>query len=292
MEVPVAALSSLSSATREGLRAAVTNGSTGFSSQAMECLPQLALIACLGAGYEGVDLDAAGTRGIPVTCARGANAATVADHAIGLMLAVMRDIPARDAAVRAGMFSTSRSERPTASGSRLGIIGLGQIGQAIAQRGAAFGMQVSYCTRRAVACQPWRYVADLVDLAAASDVLVAACPGGAETYHIVDAKILQALGPNGVLINIARGSVVDTAALADALRRGIIAGAGLDVWEGEPELPASLQAARNVVLTPHMAGRSPNALIQQASTLVENLEALFAGQPLRPDTLVMRPSLA
>lgn len=277
---------------RRAIRAVVTNGSTGFSAEAISELPQLALIACFGAGYEGVDLDAASARGINVTGAPGANTETVADHAFGLMLAVMRDIPRRNAAVREGQFAVSRSERPTLSRSRLGLLGLGQIGEAIAKRAAAFGMPISYTTRRLRPDQPWRYVRDLAALARDSDVLVVACPGGAATRGLIDDDVLAALGADGFLVNIARGSVVNTAALAAALGCGTIAGAALDVWEGEPDFPAMLQDAPNLVVTPHMAGRSPAALMRQVEILADNLEALFAGRSLLSETLVSRPLVA
>lgn len=282
----------LPSEDRGAIRAVVTNGSTGFSAAAMAVLPQLALVACFGAGYEGVDLDAAAARGISVTSAPGANTETVADHTIGLMLAVMRDIPARNIAVRDGRFAVSRAERPTLSRSRLGLLGLGQIGEAIAQRAVAFGMQISYTTRRPRADQPWRHEPDLLALARDSDALVLACPGGTATRGLVGANVLAALGADSFLVNIARGSVVNTAALADALKRGTIAGAALDVWEGEPDFPEMLKGAPNLVVTPHMAGRSPEALLRQTEVLTANLEALFAGQPPRFETLVVRPPVA
>lgn len=292
VEMPQRSLAALPPEQRGAIRAVVTNGSTGFSAEAMSALPQLGLIACFGAGYEGVDLAAAGVRGIEVTNAPGANTETVADHAIGLMLAVMRDIPARNAAVRAGRFATSRSERPTLSGARLGLVGLGQIGQAIAHRAAAFGMSIAYTTRRPRADQPWRYIESPAALARDSDVLVLACPGGPATRGMVNGDVLAALGAGGFLVNIARGSVVDTAALAAALAQGTIAGAALDVWEGEPDFPAILLEVPNLIVTPHMAGRSPAALMRQAEMLADNLDALFAGRPLRPDTLVPRPVVA
>lgn len=275
---------------RRAVRAVLTNGSTGFSASAMAAFPNLGLVACFGAGFEGVDLEAARSRGIVVTYAPNANSETVADHALGLMLALMRDIPARDAAVRAGKFATSRGERPTLSRSVLGVLGLGRIGDAIAQRGAAFGMSVAYTTRHPRPGRPWHHVPDLKALARESDVLVAACPGGAATRHLVDADVLSALGPQGFLVNIARGSVVRTEELAAALKSGTIAGAALDVWEGEPDLPASLRDAPNLIVTPHMAGRSPAAIARQVEILAENLDALFAGRPLAPDTLAAPPA--
>jgi D-3-phosphoglycerate dehydrogenase len=262
------------------VRAVVTNGSTGFSAAEMARLPALEIICCFGAGYENVDLAAARRRGIAVTYAPGMNDATVADHALALMLALARDLVARDRAIREGRWKTARAASPTLSGSRLGLIGLGRIGRQIAKRAAGFDMRIAYHSRMAKDDVPWAYRASAVELARDSDFLVAACPGGSETRHLVDRAVLAALGPKGFLVNIARGSVVDTAALIEALAAGAIAGAGLDVVEGEPELPAALLKAPNVVLTPHMAGRSPAAVKAQLDALMGNLAAQFNGAPL------------
>ncbi|MCK8787764.1 2-hydroxyacid dehydrogenase [Roseomonas sp. NAR14] len=263
----------------------VTNGSTGLSDAAMAAMPALRLIACFGAGHENVDLDAAARRGIVVTNAPGANAATVADHALGLMLAVARGIVAADRGVRAGGWAELRAVRPTLDGARLGVIGLGAIGEGIARRGAAFGMSVGYHTRRPRPDQPWRHEPSLTALARESDFLVAACPGGPATRHLVNAEVLAALGPEGFLVNIARGSVVDTAALVAALAAGTIAGAALDVVEGEPVVPPALLAQPRLVITPHMAGRSPAAERRQIGTLVANVTAVLAGRPA-PDAVL------
>jgi D-3-phosphoglycerate dehydrogenase len=272
--------------TRAGLgnqaavRAVVTNGSTGLSAADMARLPALEIICCFGAGYENVDLAAARQRGIAITYAPGMNDATVADHALALMLALARDLVARDRAIRQGQWKTARAASATLSGSRLGLIGLGRIGRKIAKRAAGFDMGIAYYSRTAKEDVSWAYRSSAVELARDSDFLVAACPGGPETRHLVDRAVLAALGSNGFLVNIARGSVVDTAALIEALGAGTIAGAGLDVVEGEPELPAALLAAPNVVLTPHMAGRSPAAVQAQLDALMGNLDAQFSGAPL------------
>jgi D-3-phosphoglycerate dehydrogenase len=272
--------------TRAGLgnqaavRAVVTNGSTGLSAADMARFPALEIICCFGAGYENVDLAAARQRGIAITYAPGMNDATVADHALALMLALARDLVARDRAIRQGQWKTARAASATLSGSRLGLIGLGRIGRKIAKRAAGFDMGIAYYSRTAKEDVSWAYRSSAVELARDSDFLVAACPGGPETRHLVDRAVLAALGSNGFLVNIARGSVVDTAALIEALGAGTIAGAGLDVVEGEPELPAALLAAPNVVLTPHMAGRSPAAVQAQLDALMGNLAAQFSGAPL------------
>ena len=260
--------------------AVVTNGSAGLSAAAMARLPRLALIICYGAGYEHVDLMAARGAGIAVTHAPGVNDATVADHALAMMLALARGLVPLDRAVRAGHWSTSRSPRPTLNGRRVGILGLGQIGSRIATRAAAFETTVAYHSRTPSPTAPWLHVPRLVDLACTSDFLVVACPGGADTRHLVDAHVLDALGAEGFLINVARGSVVDTVALLGALRRGAIAGAALDVVEGEPDVPRELLALDNVILTPHVAGRSPDVVQAQLALCLANLDALFAGRPL------------
>ena len=260
--------------------AVVTNGSTGLSQADMARLPGLELVCSFGAGYENIDLEAARQHGVSVTHAPNTNMETVADHALALMLAVSRDICARDRALRTGAWATIRSPRPTLSGSRLGMIGLGNIGRAIARRGEAFGMTVTYTAPEDMPGVIWPRLPDAVALAAASDFLVVACPGGPATRHLVNREVLDALGQSGFLVNISRGMVVDTAALVEVLQRCGIAGAGLDVFEGEPNLPAALSGLDSVVLTPHMAGRSPAAEDAQISMLLHNLDAAREGRPL------------
>ncbi|MBL8379572.1 MAG: 2-hydroxyacid dehydrogenase [Burkholderiales bacterium] len=260
-----------------GIRAVVTNGSTGISAAQMERLPDLEIVCAFGAGYENVDVAAARARGIVVTYAPGANDATVADHALGLMLALARGYPELDAAVRRGEWHKARGERATLNGARAGIIGLGRIGARIASRAAAFDMSVSYCTRTPRPDVPWRHCPSVALLARESDFLIAACPGGAGTRHLVDTGVLAALGPAGYFVNISRGSVVDTAALVAALQSGGIAGAGLDVFEGEPDIPAALLECRNTVFTPHIAGRSPAAIATQTNMLLAGLDAHLRG---------------
>lgn len=261
-----------------GVRAVVTNGSVGLSGAQMDQLPGLEIICAFGAGHENIDVAAARKRGLIVTHAPGANDATVADHALGLMLALARGFTVLDAAVRRGEWQQARAERATLNGGRLGIIGMGRIGARIAARAAAFEMQVSYCARKPNGDVPWRYVAEVEQLARESDFLVAACPGGPATCHLVNAAVLEGLGPEGYFVNIARGSVVDTGALIAALESGRIAGAGLDVYEGEPTISPALLACRNAVFTPHIAGRSPASIQAQTDMLLASLSAHFGGQ--------------
>lgn len=267
---------------RLGLRAVVTNGTTGFSAAAMDSLPALGLIASFGAGYENIDLEAARARGIKVSHAPGANNATVADHALALMLGLARGLVRLDAAVKRGEWESSRAARPTLNGARLGLVGMGHIGQAIAARAEAFDMsRIAYCTRtpRPELGPRYEHVGSVLELARSVDYLVLACPGGSATKHLVNREVLRALGPEGFLVNVARGSVVDTAALIEALAAGEIAGAGLDVLEGEPDVPAALlqqeALSDRVLLTPHVSGRSPAAQRAQLGSVMANLESYF-----------------
>lgn len=259
----------------------LTNGSTGLTRVQMQVMPQLKLISAFGAGVENVDLTAAKELSIAVTHAPGANNATVADHAIALMLAVSRGLHLLDAAVKSGGWESNRAARPTVNGKRLGIVGLGNIGEQIARRAAAFDMKVAYHTRHVREHVPYLYCATPLELAARSDYLILACPGGPATRHLVNRYLLQALGPDGFLINIARGSVVDTAALIEALASKRIAGAALDVVDGEPTIPESFRTLDNLLLTPHISGRSPEALQAQLRMFEENVVALQAGHPLQ-----------
>lgn len=262
------------------VQAIVTNGSSGASVALMQRMPQLKIVCCFGAGYEGVDLAYTREHGIALSNAPGVNDDTVADHALGLMLTLARGYPQLDRAVREGRFASARDERPTLSGARLGMLGLGNIGMKIAQRAAAFGMSIAYCTRKPRPDLGWRHYADAIALAQAVDWLVVATPGGAATRHLVNAAVLQALGAKGWLVNISRGSVVDEAALIAALRDGVIAGAGLDVYADEPDINPALLALPNTVFTPHMAGRSPQAQQAQMDLLLANLQACFEGRAL------------
>jgi lactate dehydrogenase-like 2-hydroxyacid dehydrogenase len=202
-----------------------------------------------------------------------------------LLMATTRHLLQADRFVRAGGWQEHwRVETPTMTGKHLGMLGLGNIGSRIAQRAArGFDMAIGYHTRAAVAGCPYRYFASLIELATWADFLVAAAPGGAGTRHLINADVLAALGPQGYLVNVGRGTVVDTQALLAALRAQRIAGAGLDVLEGEPGLPPllpELLQCDNVVVTPHVAGRAPESRSAATALILANLNAHFAGQPL------------
>ena len=264
-------------------RLVLTNGTTGFTAAQMDALPQLELICAFGAGYENIDIAAVTGRGITVAHAPNTNGETVADHALALMLATARGLITLDRAVKAGgaqSWAKHRAPRPTLNRARLGIVGLGNIGQAIAKRAEGFGMVIGYHTRTPRDGCRWQHFDDVRALADASDFLVLACPGGPATHHLVNADVLARLGAGGFIANVARGSVVDTAALIEALCDGVIAGAALDVFENEPDVPSALRMLENVVLTPHVSGRSPAALQAQIDLLLANVRAHLAGTPL------------
>jgi hydroxypyruvate reductase len=245
-------------------------------------LPALEIISLMGVGYDGIDVAAAIERGIPVTHTPNVLNDEVADLAMGLMLSAARRIPLADRYVRAGRWA-KEGPMPLArkvSGARLGIVGLGRIGQAIADRAQAFGMSIAYTARSARASLPYAFYPTAAALAAEVDFLIVITPGGAGTRHMINAEVLAALGSGGYLVNVARGSVVDEAALVDALQRGVIAGAGLDVFENEPHPLEALQALDNVVLTPHMASATVQTRQAMADLAADNLRAHFAGAPL------------
>lgn len=259
--------------------AVLTRGPLGLTAAEIEALPHLRIICVIGAGYEQVDLAAAAARGIIVTNGAGANAATVADHAMAILLALLRDIPHADASTRRGEWN--RVIIPSVSGKRLGLLGFGAVGQAIAKRASlGFDMNVSYHSRTPRQDLPYTWYDSPLHLADAVDILVVATPGGAGTRHLVDAQVLEALGAEGYLVNIARASVVDTQALVMALQQGLIAGAALDVFDDEPAVPDSLKALGNTVLTPHVAGHSPEAARDTVALVLRNLQAFFAGEPV------------
>jgi hypothetical protein len=262
------------------IRALLTNGSVGASAELMDKLPALEIVACFSAGYENIDLAAAAARRIPVTTGPGVNAASTADLAFALMLAAVRRLTPRDRDMRAGAWSKLRALTPTITGKRLGLLGLGHVGKALARRGAGFDMALGYCKPTRADDVAYEYFATPEALAAWCDILVVCCPGGAPTHHIVDAQVLAALGHDGYVVNISRGSVIDTDALLAALAGGAIAGAGLDVFEDEPTVPAALLRRDDVVLSPHVAGFTQEAFRAGFDLLRDNLRAHFAGRPL------------
>lgn len=260
-------------------KAVMTIGSIGLTAEEIAVMPKLEFICALGAGYESIDVAAARSRGIALVNGAGANDACVADHAMGLLLAVVRQLPKLDAGVRKGLWRDDIQPAPTISGKRLGILGLGTIGKRIAKRAAAFDITIGYHNRRKQDVD-LDYFDSVTSLAQWADLLIIATPGGAATKHLVNAEVLHALGPRGFVVNIARGSVIDTAALADALRDGTIAGAGIDVYESEPDIPTQLVGFDNIVLTPHIAGWSPESRDAMIKLFLDNADCHFSGRPL------------
>jgi lactate dehydrogenase-like 2-hydroxyacid dehydrogenase len=264
------------------IRAITGGGESQVSRALIAQLPALEVVSIMGVGYDKVDVAAAKERGIPVTHTPNVLNDEVADLAIGLMLSVARRIPLADRYVREGKWE-SQGNMPLArkmTGARLGIIGLGRIGQAIARRAQAFDMSIAYTGRTRRPEIPHPYYASAKELAANVDFLVAITPGGEGTRKMINRDVLRALGPRGFLINVARGTVVDEAALIEALRAGEIAGAGLDVFENEPRVPQALREMDNVVLTPHMASATHETRQAMADLALANLQAHFAGKPL------------
>lgn len=269
-------------AAASGIRAVAAGGDSRVDAGLIARLPALQIISVMGVGYDGIDVEAARARGVVVTHTPNVLNDEVADLAIGLMLAAARQLPAADRYVRGGHWE-ARGPMPLArkmSGSRLGIVGMGRIGQAIAHRAQAFGMPIAYTARSAKPGLPYRFVASVEELAAGSDFLVLITPGGEGTRHLVDAKVLRALGPKGILVNVARGSVVDEAALVDALEQGVLGGAALDVFEDEPRVPARLLALPHVVVAPHIGSATHSTRQAMADLAFANLQARLAGQPL------------
>ncbi|MBL8386238.1 MAG: 2-hydroxyacid dehydrogenase [Burkholderiales bacterium] len=264
------------------VRAIVSIGSVGIPAESLGHFPNLGLIACLGSGYEGVPVTQARARGVAVTHSPGANAAAVADLAFGLLIAAMRDLHHARNWLREGHFAGNAGRRlpaaPGLTGRRMGIYGLGAIGQKIARRAEAFEMEVAYHNRRPRGDVSYRWMPDLAALAQWADVLMIAVRADASNRHSVGAPILAALGPQGYVVNISRGPVVDEAALVDALRHGRVAGAGLDVFEHEPEVTPALFDLPRVALTPHIGGNTEDAQSAMHDMVLDNLAAFFAGR--------------
>lgn len=268
----------------EAARVLPTVGGWRTDAALMKALPRLGLVACYGTGIEGVDQAHAKARGILLSNAADANATAVAEFAMGLMIASVRQIGKGDRFIRSGRWLGNAIERmpivPGLAGRRLGIYGLGAIGARIATMASAFGMEIGYHNRSKRPELPYLYQDSLLGLADWSDVLMVAVRASAETRHAVNAGVLQALGPKGHLVNISRGIAVDEDALCEALEAGTIAGAALDVFENEPDVPDRLKAIDNVVLTPHIAAMADSAQAAQQELLLRNLEAFFSGKPL------------
>ncbi len=259
----------------ERIRALVGGGAMTVDAGLLARLPALEIVAVHGVGHDGIDAAALADRGVALAITRDVLTEDVADLAIGLWLAVERRVAANDRAVRDGGWSVPLARR--ASGRRIGVYGLGAIGRAIAARAAPFATEVLYTARSAKDDVPWRFVGDLRGLAAESDVLMLAAASGPENAGVVDAAVLAALGPEGVLVNVARGALVDEPALIAALTAGTIAGAGLDVFADEPAVPDGLRREA-VVLSSHQGSATVEARAAMAAMVVANLTAHFAAE--------------
>jgi lactate dehydrogenase-like 2-hydroxyacid dehydrogenase len=263
------------------VRGIQATGSSVVDAQLIGSLPKLEIIACCGVGYDGIDVAAARRRNVIVTNTPDVLNDCVADLALGLLIAASRGLGRGERHVRAGKWLKGGVPLQTrVSGKRLGIVGMGRIGKVIAQRASGFEMKIAYHSRRRVADVPFGYHERLVDLARNSDFLVAIIPGGKDTFHLINEEVLRALGPQGILVNVARGSVVDEAALVKCLQEGALGGAGLDVFEEEPKMPEALWGMENVVLAPHIGSATHETRAAMSRLTLDNLIAHFAGKPV------------
>ena len=260
----------------ERIEVVVTSGRFGCTAALIDRLPKLRAIVSFGVGYDAIDVAAARARGIPVSNTPDVLNDCVADLAFGMLIDCARQISRADRFVRAGEWPSGSLPLATrVSGKRLGIVGMGRIGETLAKRSSGFDMQVRYHNRRAIEGSPYGYEGDLVELARWSDFLVLTCPGGESTRNLINAKVLDALGADGMLINVSRGSVVDEPALIDALVSGRLGGAALDVYANEPQVPAALIGLPNVVLLPHIGSATEETRLAMEQLLWANLRAFL-----------------
>lgn len=255
-------------------------GGDSLDRRLVESLPRLKLVACFATGYEGIDLAHLRSRGVTLTTAGGINAHDVADHAIALMLAWWHGIPAADRSVRDGAWRNVLAPRPSLRGRRLGIVGMGRIGMQIASRAEALGLRVSWWGPREKPGVAYTRAHSLLSLAEENDILVVASRSSPANAGQIDGEIMRALGPEGLLVNVSRGFLVDESALLQALEGGTIGGAALDVFSHEPPHAQAWSRFSNVVLTPHIAGYTREAGADMFSQLRENIRRFFAGEPL------------
>lgn len=266
----------------ETVGAMVVAGEFELDKHLIESLPNLGLIACFTSGYDGIDVDWARARGLAVTHAPGLNHEDVADHALGLILGSRREIVAGDRALRAGEWTVdAKTITRSLHRQKLGIVGLGLIGQALAKRAEACRMAVSWWGPNEKPDAAWPRAASLLDLARSSDILAVACRADEANRGLISKEIIEALGPEGLLINVARGQVVDEDAAIEALRAGKLGFAALDVFVEEPTPAIRWADVPNTVLTPHTAGATNEAVQGMLALLMGNLAAHFAGEPLK-----------
>jgi lactate dehydrogenase-like 2-hydroxyacid dehydrogenase len=264
-----------------GVRALATRGELGASAELIGALPALEIISCYGVGTDAIALDAARARGIRVTNTPDVLTGDVADMAVGLALGLLRRIPAGDAHVRSGAWAQGNMGLTTRlHGKRIGVVGFGRIGQAVARRLQGFDVEIGYFSRSERADSPHRFFARLVELAGWCDMLIVTLAGGVGTQRMVGADVLSALGPEGWLVNVSRGSTMDEPALLDALERRAIAGAALDVFLNEPRIDARFVSLDNVLLQPHHGSGTVETRRAMGQLVRDNLAAHFAGRPL------------
>jgi lactate dehydrogenase-like 2-hydroxyacid dehydrogenase len=264
------------------IRGIATSNFFGVDAPLIDACPNLEVIASIGVGTDSHDVEHARRRGVPLTNTPDVLNDDVANLAVALLLATTRSVVAYDRYVRDGRW-ISEGDPPLTrgiAGKLIGIVGLGRIGRAIAHKLGVFGCEIAYFSRRERADAPYRYYPDLVSLAKDSAALIVIVPGGADTEKLIDRPVMDALGPEGILINVARGSVVDEPALVAALQEGRLGGAGLDVFVDEPRVPEALLAMDNVVLQPHQGSATVETRRAMADLMLANLEAHFAGRPL------------
>jgi len=262
---------------KDDVTAIVSTAFGKVSAKLIHALPNLEIISHFGVGYDSIDIAAARQRGIVVTNTPDVLTDDTADMGMALTLAVFRRIVEGDIYVRSGQWA-KKGAMPLGRalrGRRMGIVGLGRIGQAVAQRAAAFGVDIAYTGRQKKAGVDWPFYPDVRTLAEACQILMICCAYTPETHHLVDMPVLKALGREGVVVNIARGKIIDEQALIDALQSGLIAGAGLDVFENEPDVPSSLCRLDNVVLQPHQGSATHETRAAMAQLVVDNLRMYF-----------------
>ena len=265
------------------VRAVLTRGDLGANAEVIGACPNLEIIAINGVGYDAVDFAAVRARGITVTNTPGVLDGECADIAVGMMLALARGMIGAEAWARSGDWAAKGAYplQRRVWGQRAGILGLGRIGMELGRRLQGFGMKISYLARSPKPVpEGWEFIADPADLAAESDFLFVTALANASTRHIVNAKVLQALGPRGMLFNISRAQNIDEAALLDALEAGSIGGAGLDVFEGEPALNPRFTKLSNVVLQPHVGSGTFETRMEMGRLVLDNLVAHFDGKPV------------
>lgn len=264
-----------------GVRAIATRGDLGANAELIAALPKLEIIACYGVGTDAIDLAAARERGIRVTNTPDVLTGDVADLGVGLALAMLRRIGAGDAYVRSGAWRDGDMPLVTRLyGKRVGVVGFGRIGTTLARRLSGFDVELGYFDVAPRVDSPHRFFGDLAELAGWCDLLIVTLAGGPSTRGLVDARVLDALGPNGYLVNVSRGTTVDEPALLDALERGAIAGAALDVFWNEPRIDPRFLALPNVLLQPHHASGTIETRQAMGWLVRDNLAAHFAGEPL------------